>query len=149
MRVDRNTFVALNTAYFTDGAFVHVPAGQVVEKPVHLLFLSTSEERGSTSHPRNLVIAERDSRLTPIESHVSSVQGEYFTNAVTEFVIGEHAAVEHCKFQDESPQAYHIATQQMSLARIATSFRIRLRRAQGFRATTFTRTSAASASSAC
>ena len=92
-RVDRNTFVALNTAYFTDGAFVHVPAGQVVEKPVHLLFLSTSEERGSTSHPRNLVIAERDSRLTLIESHVSSVQGEYFTNAVTEFVIGEHAAV--------------------------------------------------------
>ena len=115
--VDRNTFVALNTAYFTDGAFVHVPAGQIVEKPVHLLFLSTSEERGSTSHPRNLVIAERDSQLTLIESHVSAVQGEYFTNAVTEFVIGEHAVVEHCKLQDESPQAYHIATQQMNLAK--------------------------------
>jgi Fe-S cluster assembly protein SufD len=114
-RVDANPFIALNTAYFHDGAFVYVPAGQVVEKPVHLLFVSTSEERGSTSHPRNLIIAERDSRLTVIESHVSTVQGEYFTNAVTEFVIGEHAVVEHCKFQDESPLAYHIATQQMNL----------------------------------
>src|SRR5688500_13857513 len=28
-RLDQNAFVALNTAYFTDGAFVHVPAGQV------------------------------------------------------------------------------------------------------------------------
>jgi Fe-S cluster assembly protein SufD len=116
-RVDQNAFVALNTAYFTDGAFVYVPAGQVVEKPVHLLFISTSEERGSASHPRNLIIAERDSRLTLIESHVSAVQAEYFTNAVTEFVIGESAVVEHCKFQDESAQAYHIAAQQMNLGK--------------------------------
>src|SRR5687767_1839378 len=42
--VDANPFIAMNTAYFQDGAFVHVPAGQVVEKPVHLLFVSTSEE---------------------------------------------------------------------------------------------------------
>jgi Fe-S cluster assembly protein SufD len=116
-RVDQNAFVALNTAYFNDGAFVHVPAGQAVEKPVHLLFISTSEERGSTSHPRNLIIAERGSRLTLIESHVGAAQGEYFTNAVTEFAISDHAVVEHCKFQDESPQAYHIAAQQMSLAK--------------------------------
>ena len=115
--VDQNAFVALNTAYFTDGAFVRVPAGQIVEKPVHLLFISTSEERGSASHPRNLIIAERDSRLTLIESHVSAVQAEYFTNAVTEFVIGERSVVEHCKFQDESPQAYHIAAQQMKLGK--------------------------------
>lgn len=116
-RVDQNAFVALNTAYFTDGAFVHVPAGQVVEKPVHLLFISTSEERGSTSNLRNLIVAERGSRLTLIESHVSAINGEYFTNAVTEFVIGEHAVVEHCKFQDESAEAYHIAAQQMSLGK--------------------------------
>ena len=118
-RVDANPFIGLNTAYFQDGAFLYVSAGQVVEKPVHLLFLSTSEERGSASHPRNLIVAERDSRLTVIESHVSTVQGEYFTNAVTEFVIGEHAVVEHCKFQDESPLAYHMATQQMNLSKQA------------------------------
>jgi len=117
VRMERSAFGALNTAFFSDGAFIYVPAGQIVERPVHLLFVSTSDEAGATSHPRNLVVAERDSRLTLIESHVSTVQGAYFTNAVTEFVIGDHAVVEHCKFQDESPLAYHIATQQMTLAR--------------------------------
>ena len=32
-----NAFTSLNTAFFQDGAFVHVSAGKVVEKPIHLL----------------------------------------------------------------------------------------------------------------
>jgi Fe-S cluster assembly protein SufD len=116
-RIEQNAFAALNTAFFTDGAFLHVSAGQIVEKPVHLLFVTTNTEAGSTSHPRNLIIAEANSRLTLIESHVSTVQGAYFTNAVTEFVIGDQAVVEHCKFQDDSAAAYHIAALHMSLAR--------------------------------
>lgn len=115
IQIARNAFAALNTAFFTDGAFIHVSAGQTVEKPVHLLFVTTTD--GATSHPRNLIVADRDSRLTVIESHVSAGQGTYFTNGVTEFVIGDHASVEHCKFQDESAAAYHVAAQHMSLAK--------------------------------
>jgi Fe-S cluster assembly protein SufD len=116
-RIEQNAFTALNTAFFTDGACIHVSAGQIIEKPVHLLFVTTNAEAGSTSHPRNLIIAEPNSRLTLIESHVSAVQGAYFTNAVTEFVIGDHAGVEHCKFQDDSAAAYHIAALHVSLAK--------------------------------
>jgi Fe-S cluster assembly protein SufD len=116
-RLDHNAFTSLNTAFFIDGAFIHVPAGQSPSLPVHLLFIATSTKTGATVHPRNLVIAERDSRLTLIESYVSTVQGPYFTNAVTEFVIGEQARVEHCKLQDESQAAYHIAAQQMNLGK--------------------------------
>ena len=116
-RIEQNAFAALNTAFFTDGAFIHVPAGQTVVDPVHLLFIATSTRTGATAHPRNLIIADRDSHLTVIESYVSTVQGAYFTNAVTEFVIGEHAVVEHCKLQDESAAAYHIASQQISLGK--------------------------------
>src|SRR3954453_18798261 len=32
-----NAFTSLNTAFFEDGGFVYVPAGQVVETPIHLL----------------------------------------------------------------------------------------------------------------
>jgi Fe-S cluster assembly protein SufD len=116
-RTERNAFAALNTAFFADGAFIYVPAGQAVSQPVHLLFVSTTEEDGAAVHPRNLVIAEPDSQLTLIESYVSRSQAAYFTNAVTEFVIGERARVEHCKLQDESERAYHIAGLHMSLAR--------------------------------
>ncbi len=116
-RTDSNAFTALNTAFFTDGAFIHVPEGKAVEGPVQLLFISSGEETGATSHPRNLVIAEKSSQLTLVESHVSTGAAPYFTNAVTEFVIGENAVVEHCKFQDENPKAFHIAALQVQLAR--------------------------------
>ena len=105
-----NAFAALNTAFFRDGAFIQVPAGQAVPEPVHLLFIATTKEAGASAHPRNLIIAEKGSRLTLLESFVSTVDAPYFTNAVTEMRIDEGAVVEHCKFQDESPEAYHLAT---------------------------------------
>src|SRR5262249_21842125 len=37
------TFTALNTASIGDGAFVYIPEGQVVETPIHLLFVSTAQ----------------------------------------------------------------------------------------------------------
>src|SRR5215475_2704032 len=59
-----NSFSALNTAFFQDGAFIHVPAGKTVQKPIHLLFVSTATQIGATSHPRNLILAEKGSLFT-------------------------------------------------------------------------------------
>jgi Fe-S cluster assembly protein SufD len=107
---DTHAFTALNTAFFQDGAFIHVPAGQAVAEPIHLLFVSTAKDHGTTAHPRNLIVAGRDSRVTVIESYVSLSDAAYFTNSVTELVAGDNAVVEHLKFQDENQQAFHIAT---------------------------------------
>jgi Fe-S cluster assembly protein SufD len=106
---ENSAFAALNTAFFHDGAFIYVPAGKKVEQPVHLLFITTASEMGSTSHPRNLILAEKNSQLTVMESYVSTLDAPYFTNAVSEIVVGEGAVVEHCKFQDESLAAFHVA----------------------------------------
>jgi Fe-S cluster assembly protein SufD len=114
---EANTFAALNTAFFQDGGFVHVPAGKRVETPIHLLFISTAKETGATTHPRNLIVFEKGSQATVLESYVSTVDAAYFTNAVTELVLGEDAVVEHCKFQDESPNAFHVAAIQAQLGR--------------------------------
>lgn len=114
---DENGFSALNTAFFTDGAFIHVPAGKVVREAVHLMFIATTGEAGAAIHPRNLIIAEPNSKLTLIESYVSTAQSAYVTNALDEFVIGDNAVVEHCKFQDESRTAYHVAAQHLHLGR--------------------------------
>src|SRR5262245_30623953 len=48
------SFTALNTASVGDGAFVHIPGGKAVEAPIHLLFISTTEEP-VVSHPRVLI----------------------------------------------------------------------------------------------
>jgi len=62
-----NAFGALNAAFFQDGAYIHVPDGQTVPAPVHLLFIATAAVTGATWHPRNLIVAGKDSHLTLLE----------------------------------------------------------------------------------
>jgi Fe-S cluster assembly protein SufD len=104
-----NGFTALNQAFFLDGGFVYVPAGKVVEEPIQFVYVSTDQQRGATFHPRNLVIAEANSRVTILESYVSLGGANYFTNAVTELFAGDNAHLEFVKFQDEAADAFHIA----------------------------------------
>jgi Fe-S cluster assembly protein SufD len=107
--VDRLPFVALNTAFLADGAWVQVPARMVVEDPVHLLFISTGAAGGfSISHPRVLIVLGEESQATVVETYAGAGDARYFTNAVTEIVLGDNAVLDHYKFQRESPEAYHI-----------------------------------------
>jgi len=110
-------FVALNTAFIQDGAFVSIPKGKVVERPIHLLFVSTHDRRGTAtvSHPRNLILAGDDSQTMIVESYIGLNNALYFTNVVTEIVAGESAVVAHYKLQRESEEAFHISTVQASL----------------------------------
>ena len=110
-------FAAMNTALFTDGVFVRVPNGAIVEKPVQALFVSTGSEAGATANVRNLVVAGTNSQFTLIESHAALKDGAYFTNVVNEFSVGENARVEHVKFQDESKEAFHIGALHAKLER--------------------------------
>ena len=117
VQTESNAFAALNTAFFQDGAFIYIPAGKKLEAPIHLLFISTSKEPGATSHPRNLVVAEKGGQAVILESYVSTIDAPYFTNAVTEIVLGEGAVLEHCKFQDEAISAFHVAAIHAQLGR--------------------------------
>jgi Fe-S cluster assembly protein SufD len=105
-----NTFAALNQAFFSDGAFIFVPAGIEVTEPVQLLYISSAKHPGEAILPRNLIIAEAKSKLTVVESYLHASNAAYFTNAVTEILAGDNATVEHVKLQDEAPAAYHLAT---------------------------------------
>ncbi|MBF8267829.1 MAG: Iron-regulated transporter permease protein SufD [Dehalococcoidia bacterium] len=113
---ESNAFTALNTAFLHDGALVHIPDGITVEEPIHLLFLSTSRQE-TASHPRVLILSGRGSRATIIESYGGPSRGRYFTNAVTEVVVGAGARVEHYNIQQQSEEAFHITTTQVTLGR--------------------------------
>ena len=114
-----SAFTALNTAFVHDSALVHIPNGALVEQPVHLLFVSSSPE-GVAVHPRTLVVADRESRATIIETHLGLTGIRSFTNAVTEVVVGEGASLEHYRLQRESDPAFHIATMQVVQRRDST-----------------------------
>jgi Fe-S cluster assembly protein SufD len=104
-------FVALNTALFVDGACVLIPAHTALEKPIHVRFISTGEAdmRPAMSSPRVLVVLGDQSRATVVESYVGPEGVQYFTNAVTEVVLGENAVLDHYKLQCESMEAYHVS----------------------------------------
>jgi Fe-S cluster assembly protein SufD len=112
-----NAFALLNRAFFQDGAWIHLPRGTHLETPVHLVFIGTAREPGSMILPRNLVVAEANSRLTVVESHVSAGDGRSVTNVVTESILGEGAVVEHLKLQDERPHSYHFSSLHAHLGR--------------------------------
>ncbi len=118
---DDNSFAALNQAFFLDGGFVHIPAGKVVEEPIQLIFVSTAKHHGDTIQPRNLILAGAGSRATVIESYLAADPAAYFTNAVTEIVAGDNAALEHVKFQDEALDAFHLATIAARLGRTSNT----------------------------
>jgi Fe-S cluster assembly protein SufD len=103
-------FDTLNTAFLDGGALLRIPVGVVVEAPVQLLFLTVSGEEEAVSFPRVLVVAERDSRLDIIETYAAVGDAEYFTDAVVEVFVGEGARVTHYKVQNESEQAFHVAS---------------------------------------
>ena len=92
--LDRRPFTALNTAFLGDGALIEVPASTIVPSPIHVLFVSVGEERAPMIHPRVLVIMGAGSRATIVESYGAVAAERYFTNGVTEIVVGENAALE-------------------------------------------------------
>ena len=115
---DARAFPALNTAFLEDGAFVHVPEGVVIEEPLLLLFVSVADG-AVMAHPRTLVIAGARSQSRIVETYVGNGDQAYFSNAVTEVFAGENAIVDHYKVQEESLDAFHIASMHVHTDRSA------------------------------
>ncbi len=116
-RTDENAFVALNTSMLEDGAAIRIKSKQRITLPIHLLFVSTSDQAGATSHPRVLILAERGCDAHILESYESLTEGSTLTNAVTEIAMEEESRLEHCRLQQESTKSYHVGTVQAHQSR--------------------------------
>jgi Fe-S cluster assembly protein SufD len=107
---EESAMTALNTALMTDGALVHVAKEMVIDTPVHLLFVTDANAAKGAMHPRLLIVAERHSTATVIESWIGLGDARYFTNAVSEVEVEAGASLTHYKIQRESARAYHVGT---------------------------------------
>lgn len=100
-------FTTLNTASLHTGAVVYVPKNQVLDVPIHLLFVATATTP-ALIQPRIWAIAEQNSSVTLIEDYVALSSGVYFTNSVMEGWVADNAQLHHTRIQRESTAAYHI-----------------------------------------
>jgi Fe-S cluster assembly protein SufD len=115
--IQRDAFLALNTAFAHDGGYVFVPKNTVVEQPIHLLFVSTSSDSPLMTHPRNLIVAEDGSQVAVVEDYVSLGSGVTFSNTATELVAGGSAVVSHYMIEREDTNAFNISTLRMQQGR--------------------------------
>lgn len=109
-------FAALNTASFVDGAFIHLARGVVVERPIHLLFVTSGGDAPIWCAPRTLISADPTAQATIVEHYVSA-DGETLTLPVTELQLAPGSVVKHIRLQEESRRARHIALQTVRLGR--------------------------------
>ncbi len=111
--IESSGFTALNTALIADGLLLHVARDVQVPRPIHALFVTAGDPAGLATHPRNLVVLEPGARASVIESYAGLSEGAYFTNAVTEAIVGDGAVLEYLKIQRESERAFHVGTTHM------------------------------------
>jgi Fe-S cluster assembly protein SufD len=103
-----DAFVALNTAFVDDGAAILVDDGVVLDKPIHLLFITAGAVAPTAIFPQVWIRAGRGARVRVIETFKSVANAIGFTNILTDIVAAEQASVEHVKIQDENAKSYHI-----------------------------------------
>jgi Fe-S cluster assembly protein SufD len=120
LALEGRPFAALNTAFLDDGALIRIPAGTVVEDPIHIVLVTVSGAAPVVTHPRIVVVAGANAQATVVETYIGTSGKQYLTNAVTEVVLGDRAVLEHYKDQREPVTAYHTATMHVRLGRSST-----------------------------
>jgi Fe-S cluster assembly protein SufD len=113
--VASDAFAALNTAFWQDGPLVYVPAGASVAEPIHVLFVATGPAR--VDHLRTVIVLERESQATLVESYVTLARDARLTNAMTDVIVGAGAGLDHYTIQLEGHGAFHVGRTQVHQAR--------------------------------
>jgi len=113
-------FIAFTAAYFRDGAFVHVPAGRILDKPLQVIHFSTRPDGLAVT--RHLIALERNAEASIVETYAGTEDLSYLTASITEISVGENATLNHYKLQSETAKSYHFGA---IYARQARSARFR------------------------
>lgn len=104
----KNPFVALNTAFSTQGVVIIVESGKVIQDPIHLVFSVTAKEGPAVFYPRILLCAKERSQATFVETYQTESAASYLTNAVFEIDLKAEARLKILKIQTENLSAFHV-----------------------------------------
>lgn len=110
-KAEKELFIALNTLCFTDGVYVDLDKNTVIEKPIHIINITNSDNL--ISNTRTIVKAHDNSSVKIIESFVNLQGEESFTNNVSEFFLNPNSNIEYNKIQNKEGDSYQISTEQV------------------------------------
>lgn len=101
---------ALNTAFMNGGIFIKVNKNQVVEAPVYIYHILSTEDNAVMANPRSLIYVEQSAKVQFAENYKTFGPMESFTNEVIELAVEDNAIVEYYKIQNDSAQGNHVGT---------------------------------------
>ena len=107
-------FNAFNTAYATDGVYLHISANMHIEPVIEITHITTGN--ATVAHVRNVIIAEAFSKAHIIQQYVTENANACFTNVVTEVSVANNAFLTIDKLQYEDESCFTIATEQVTQA---------------------------------
>lgn len=115
--INDDGFAALNTAFLRDIAVIQTPAdGLPLAAVIHHAAPAVADPPAAV-HPRTLILASPNSRLTVIETYSGLPQHRYFSNAVTEIILAEGAQVDHYRLLNQSPASFHVGVTRVRQAK--------------------------------
>lgn len=107
-------FNAFNTAYTTDGLYLHVSARMEIETAVEIIHISSGSH--VLSNVRNFITCEGYSKLTVLQHFVSEEATECFTNVVTQVNVARNANLTIHKLQQEAGSCFSVVTEEVDQA---------------------------------
>jgi Fe-S cluster assembly protein SufD len=108
--INSDAFIALNTAYATDGVFISVPDNTVVEKPIHIINLIIAKE-STLFFPRNLFVVGKSAHVQLVETfETHDLPVKAIATSVTEIAIEENAKVQYYRLQNDCENGQQINT---------------------------------------
>jgi Fe-S cluster assembly protein SufB len=114
-----NKLAALNSAVWSGGSFVYVPAGVRVEIPLQAYFRINAENAGQFE--RTLIIAEPGSYVHYVEGCTApTYSSDSLHSAVVEIIVKEGARVRYTTIQNWSKNVYNLVTKRTSVYRDGT-----------------------------
>jgi Fe-S cluster assembly protein SufB len=105
-----NKFAALNSAVWSGGSFVYIPAGVTVNIPLQAYFRVNAERMGQFE--RTLIIVEEGANAQYIEGCTApAYTTESFHSGVIEIIIKPNARFRYVTIQNWSHNMYNLVTQ--------------------------------------
>ncbi|GAA0736445.1 MULTISPECIES: Fe-S cluster assembly protein SufD [Flavobacteriaceae] len=101
----KDSLPSLNTAFSSEGAYIHIPKNKLVEKPIQIVHFSTGNEAALMLQPRNLIVVDENSHVQIIERHQSLTDNPVLTNSVTEIFANKRAIADYYKIQNDNQNA--------------------------------------------
>ncbi len=96
---------SLNTAFASEGAFIHIPKNTVLQKPIQIVYFTTECEKDVLLQPRNLIIVDENSQVQIVERHQSLSNKNVLNNTVTEIFANKRAHIDYYKIQNDHQNA--------------------------------------------